>query len=109
MPEQDKKKELHLIEFYGRECPFCVRMDPLIARLEKETGLKIKKFEVWHNEGNQRKMNDYAHIFADACGGQLGVPVFYNSKTGDALCGAVDYDIFKDWAQKKNTQPSYVT
>ncbi|MDO8428651.1 MAG: conjugal transfer protein TraF [Candidatus Diapherotrites archaeon] len=106
-PKSGKKS--FLIEFFGKECPYCVKMQPLIQRLEKETGLKIKQFEVWYNQDNHKKFNEYAHIFIDACGGQLGVPAFYNSKTGEALCGAVDYEILKEWAIKKNTPPSYVS
>ncbi len=30
-----------LLEFYGTECPHCVKMAQLIERLEKETGLKV--------------------------------------------------------------------
>ncbi len=32
-----------LLEFYGTECPHCIRMHELVVRLEKEEGVKIKK------------------------------------------------------------------
>jgi hypothetical protein len=67
-------------------------MDPLIERLEVETGLKVKKVEVWHNEANARLMREYDKGF---CG---GVPFFYNKKTGKWLCGAHNYETLKNWA-----------
>jgi len=67
-------------------------MHPLVERLEKETNLKVQKFEVWHNEENARKMEEYDKNY---CG---GVPFFYNTKTGEWLCGSVDYETLKRWA-----------
>lgn len=84
-----------LIEFYGTECPHCVRMEPLIQRLEDETGLKIKRFEVWHNEANAKLMEQFDKGF---CG---GVPFFFNKKTGKWICGSTSYENFKAWAMGK--------
>lgn len=81
-----------LIEFYGTECPHCVRMEPLVERLENETGLKIKRFEVWHNEANAQLMQSVDKGF---CG---GVPFFFNKKTGKWICGATSYENLKAWA-----------
>lgn len=44
-----------LLEFYGVECPHCVKMKPLIEKLQKETGFKIESYEVWHNAENAKK------------------------------------------------------
>lgn len=56
------------LEFYGTECPHCINMHPLVERLEKEEGVKVEKYEVWHNEENAKKMREYAE------GKCMGVP-----------------------------------
>lgn len=89
MKEKNKKR---LLEFYGRECKFCMKMAPLVERLEKETGLKIEKFEVWHNEENAKLQRQFDKGF---CG---GVPFFINTATGKWICGAVSYEELKNWA-----------
>ena len=85
----------HLLEFYGTECPHCVRMHELVERLEKEEGVKVDALEVWHNEENAKKLEE---LDKDFCG---GVPFFYNTKTCKWLCGECDYKELKDWAQDK--------
>jgi thiol-disulfide isomerase/thioredoxin len=95
------KEESHLLEFYGRECPHCMTMQPFVEKLEKETGLKVAKFEVWHNAENAALMEKY-DPGGSRCG---GVPFFFNTKTGKWICGAVDYKTLKEWAlggQEKN-------
>jgi len=82
----------NLLEFYGTECPHCIKMHPLVERLEKETGVKVEKFEVWHNEENSRKMDEYDK---DYCG---GVPFFFNTKTNKWICGETGYEDLKRWA-----------
>ncbi len=82
-----------LIEFYGTECVHCKRMVPLIERLQDELGVKLTRYEVWHNEENARKISEYDKGY---CG---GVPFFFNKKTGKWLCGQKDYETFKKWAQ----------
>jgi len=89
------EKETYLIEFYGKECPHCQSMEPLIERLKQEEGLHILKLEVWHNEENATLMREYDK---SRCG---GVPFFYNTKTGKWLCGAVSYEKLKEWALGK--------
>jgi len=83
-----------LLEFYGTECKFCIQMAPLVEKLEKG-GVKIEKFEVWHNSKNQKLQKQYDAGF---CG---GVPFFINTETGEWICGAVSYDEFKKWALGK--------
>ena len=85
----------YLLDFYGIECSHCKDMDPLIVRLEKELGVKVKKVEVWHNAKNAALLKQKDKI---GCG---GVPFFYNENSGKALCGAVSYDKLKAWAQGK--------
>ena len=85
-----------LIEFYGKECPHCVTMAPLVERLEKETGVKVEKHETWHDAANERKRKTFDN--RDECG---GVPFFINEKTGSSICGAVTYETLKEWATGK--------
>ncbi|MFA5854482.1 MAG: thioredoxin domain-containing protein [Patescibacteria group bacterium] len=85
-----------LLEFYGKECPHCVRMAPLVEQLEKELGVEVQKLETWHDEANNklRGQKDAENM----CG---GVPFFVNEETGAKLCGAVDYETLKVWATGK--------
>ncbi|MDP3696424.1 MAG: thioredoxin family protein [Candidatus Taylorbacteria bacterium] len=81
-----------LLFFYGEECSHCHKMLPLVAKLEEETGAKIEKYEVWHNEENKNKLEEYDK---GLCG---GVPFFFNTETKAHICGAVDYDVLQKWA-----------
>jgi thiol-disulfide isomerase/thioredoxin len=85
----------HLIEFYGTECGICKEMEPLVERLEEELGIKIKKYEVWHNHENAKLFMKYDQ---GKCG---SVPFYYNKKTGKGLCGRVSYEKLKEWALGK--------
>ena len=84
-----------LLFFTGTECPHCNDMKPLVKKLEKEERVKLKEIEVWHNAKNAQLMETYDRGF---CG---GVPFFFNEKTGQWICGAVDYDTLKKWALGK--------
>lgn len=85
-----------LLEFYGRECIHCMKMAPLIDKLEKETGIIIKRLETWHNEENAKKLKEYDD---GSCG---GVPFFINTETGEKVCGEMNFEELKKWATKKN-------
>lgn len=82
MTEEGKR----LIWFHGKECVHCRRLRPTVDQLEAE-GVPIVELEVWHNEENAKLMKKYGEAISKACGGELGVPCFYNEKTGKALCG----------------------
>lgn len=84
-----------LIDFYGKECPHCITMMPLVDALEKEAGVKVERYEVWHNEENARKMEAYDK---GRCG---GVPFFVNTDTDAIMCGEASYEELKDWAGVK--------
>lgn len=84
-----------LLEFYGTECPHCERMKPKIERLEKEKGVLVEKYEVWHDEANARKLAEYDK---GLCG---GVPFFFNTETGAYMCGEADYEEVLAWAEPK--------
>lgn len=84
------KKYGHIIEFYGETCPHCIAMKPIVAEVEKETGVEIEKLEAWNNDENAKKMEAYRDIISEACGGLPGVPAFVNTETKQALCGIQD-------------------
>jgi thiol-disulfide isomerase/thioredoxin len=90
-----------LLMFHGRECPHCMRMMPLVEKLEQETGVRFDKHEIWHDEKNQDLMRSYQPIIAPKCGGNLKVPAFINLDANDAVCGEMDYEKLKDWALKR--------
>ena len=84
-----------LLMFFGTECSHCHDMDPLVEKLEKETGVKVTRLEVWHNAKNAEVLKQKDNI---NCG---GVPFFHNEKTGKSICGAVPYEKLKKWALGK--------
>ena len=63
-----------------------------MERLEDEAGVRVERLEVWHNEGNAKRMREYDKGY---CG---GVPFFFNKKTGKWICGSSDYEGLKKWA-----------
>lgn len=82
-----------LIEFYGQECPYCLKMAPSVEKLRKNMGVEIEQYEVWHNEGNLKKFQEYDK---GLCG---GVPFFINTDTGKFICGETTYDGLEKWAK----------
>lgn len=92
-----------LLEFYGEECPHCIRMKPLIERLEKEEGVTVTSHEVWHNKENAKKLASYDK---GLCG---GVPFFFNTETGAYICGEAEYDEVKKWAAPRPVAPGMPT
>ncbi len=91
-----------LIWFHGKECPHCRQLKPVVDQFEAETGIIMDKLEVWHDQENQKLMQKYGDVISDACGGDLGVPAFYNERTGKAVCGArINMDKLKAWAEVK--------
>ena len=83
-----------LLEFYGTECGHCLAMRPLVERLERELGVKVERFETWHDEANEAKRQEYDK---GRCG---GVPFFVNTETDAIICGEVPYAELKAWAAK---------
>ena len=82
----------NLLFFYGTECPHCHDMFPFIDKLEEEEKIKFAMLEVWHNSKNAAILEKMDQGF---CG---GVPFSFNTKTKKWICGAVDYETFKEWA-----------
>jgi thiol-disulfide isomerase/thioredoxin len=96
MTDTIKEKDIgNLVEFYGTECHFCIKMAPMLERLEKEENVKITKVEVWHNSENAALLQKFDK---GLCG---GVPFFVNRKTGKWICGYADYEKLKAWALGK--------
>lgn len=83
----------NLLNFYGEECPHCIRMHELVKKLETEIGVSVDRFEVWHNKDNAKKLEEL-----DKNGECGGVPYLYNTKTNKSICGEVPYDELKAWA-----------
>jgi thiol-disulfide isomerase/thioredoxin len=81
-----------LLMFTGTECTHCHEMEPLVEKLEKETGVKVEKLEVWHNAKNAETLQQLDKGF---CG---GIPFFFNRKTGKWICGSTSYENLKKWA-----------
>jgi thiol-disulfide isomerase/thioredoxin len=84
-----------LMMFTGTECTHCHEMEPLVEKLEKETGVKVERLEVWHNSKNAEMLQKLDKGF---CG---GIPFFYNKITGKWICGSTSYDKLKTWALGK--------
>lgn len=91
-----RKDRSPLLYFYGVECSHCDLMDPLIKQLEDETGMTLRKFEVWYNDDNLRLLQRL-----DKDGVCNGVPFFYSKIKRDWICGATIYPNFKAWALNK--------
>ena len=85
--------EKELVEFYGAECDHCKMVEGFLERLEDEEGVKVTRYEVWHNSTNQQLFFKHA---AGKCG---GVPFLINTSTGAFLCGPKDYDTVLKWAK----------
>ena len=79
-----------LIEFYGEECPHCIKLKPLIERLEKEEGAKVERRETWHDQENEKLRQEHDK---GLCG---GVPFLINTVSGKFVCGEVPYEELKN-------------
>jgi len=84
-----------LINFYGKECPHCIRMAELVEKLKTETGVSVEEREVWHDAENAKLLESYDK---NSCG---GVPFFYNTETGGSICGETSYEELKNWSEGK--------
>ncbi len=83
--------------FIGTDCPHCVAMEPLLAKLTFDTGFVIEKRDTWKNKSDERLMEKYQEEVGDTdCD---GIPFFYNTITGGYLCGEVNYTTLKKWAE----------
>lgn len=88
----------HLLFFYGTDCPHCEAMRPLIAKLSFDTGIILNELDVWKDEAAYRMLENYQDRVKKTDPECDGLPFFYNTKTGDYLCGEVSYKTLKKWA-----------
>lgn len=82
---------MSLYEFYGKTCPHCIQMMPIVDKLIAE-GLPIEKHEVWNDEENAKKMEE---VNKNRC---PGVPFFVNTKSDQWICGSSDEATLRKWA-----------
>ena len=87
-----------LIMFTGLECPHCDAMRVLCARLHFEEGVMVTEFEVWHDKQNEKLLTEYRTPDCD------GLPFFFNTKTGQSLCGEVSFKELKQWAKGNDSE-----
>ena len=83
-----------LIEFYGAECPHCIRMEAVVKKFEKKHKTVLTKFEVWHNEENKNVLKAIPEF--KQCN---GVPFFYNRETKKIICGECSLEELEKWAK----------
>jgi hypothetical protein len=82
--------------FTGTDCPHCEVMRPLVAKLIYETGAEIEERDTWKSQSEYRLLENYQSAVGDRdCD---GIPFFYNTESGDYLCGEVSYKKLKAWA-----------
>jgi thiol-disulfide isomerase/thioredoxin len=93
------EKGERLIWFLGKECPHCAKLRPMVEAFKESEGMEIVELEVWHSEDNANLLRNYGEAIAEACGGDLGVPSFYNERTGKAICGNITPEKLRKWAQ----------
>lgn len=85
-----------LLNFYGTECPHCIKMHKLLDELKAKENIEVEKLEVWHNDENMKKLESLDK--EGECG---GVPYFVNTDSGATICGEATYEEIKKWAQSK--------
>ncbi|MDY6788485.1 MAG: hypothetical protein SVV03_00835 [Candidatus Nanohaloarchaea archaeon] len=78
--------------FYGKECPHCQSMEPLVENLEDE-GFEVEWLETWHDEENAEKKEE---LDDGKCG---GVPFFYNTESDQWICGETSFMELEKWAE----------
>lgn len=84
----------NLIEFYGKECPHCLKMRKIVSKFEKKHKTTLTKIEVWHDKANDKKMR--AILVFKKCG---GVPFFYNKDNEKFICGEAGLRELEAWAK----------
>ena len=84
------------VEFYGTECPHCLKMKPILEQVENETGVNFTKLEVWHNESNVAIMQLHATDIERDCK-FMGIPAFISMKTNKSVCGEMTADKLKEF------------
>lgn len=88
------QENLYLEEYYGLECPICEVMRERLDKVESELGIRVVRFEVWHNKENMDRLESIVPP-------PKGLPFFYNRQTGGFICGDASIKELKEWALGK--------
>ena len=86
-----------ILFFYGRGCPDCARCAPWVDRLEAEEDMAFERLEVWNNQANEARKQEYADLFTKAYGRATIVPAFVDTNRRRVLCDPKTLDALKDW------------
>lgn len=64
-------EEVNVTLFYGKECPHCAKEEKYLEVLEKELGenINIQKYEVWHNDENNKLLTKVRNTLNDKAEG----------------------------------------
>lgn len=99
--QADETKPLNIYFFYGDGCPHCAAEELFLDELAEEYGadLRIQRYEVWHDQGNQDLLQRFADAHSIAINsvpatfiGQQAIIGFDNEAgRGAAIKNAIDY------------------
>ena len=58
------ENKVNIYEFYGQECPHCIKLNSFFEILESEYGkyYTLNKFETWHNSENLEIYKEFASV-----------------------------------------------
>lgn len=58
------ENKVNIYEFYGQECPHCIKLNGFFEKIESEYGnfYKLNKFETWHNSENLEIYKEFASV-----------------------------------------------
>ena len=58
------ENKVNIYEFYGQECPHCIKLNSFFEKIENEYGnfYKLNKFETWHNSENLEIYKEFASV-----------------------------------------------
>eukprot|EP00922_Rhytidocystis_sp_ex-Travisia-forbesii_P064408 GHVS01095715.1.p1 GENE.GHVS01095715.1~~GHVS01095715.1.p1 ORF type:complete len:130 (+),score=33.40 GHVS01095715.1:110-499(+) len=76
-------------------------MAPVVCAVSKQLNVRVVRLEVWHNEENLKLLQRLDR--KTKCG---GLPHFYNSRTGQWICGATTAYNLRLWAAGRNCRSS---
>lgn len=99
-----KNKTKEIIMYYGKGCPYCKRLEPLIKKAERDLRIEIIRKEVWHNKDNEREFKELEEKILSQCNdGRLVVPTLYSTFTGKARCGksGAPYEELVKWIKEE--------
>ncbi|OKY78957.1 MAG: Thioredoxin [Candidatus Methanohalarchaeum thermophilum] len=85
---------LNLKLFYGQGCPHCKKMIKNLKELKEEFSFEVKKYEVYENEENRRKLEKISR------GKCSGVPFIISQDKKDYICGSTSYEKTKEWLKE---------